>query len=103
MKKYLQLKGQTFGMLTITHIFNSQKCKAKCECGTEKEYKLGNIKYGRTKSCGCNRYVTGKPKPRKADKRKFSKPVLPEGTGSRKVKILTGIRFGKWTVINDPS
>ena len=58
---FVDLTGKTFGKLTvICKSTNKTKAKAlkwwcKCECGTIKEYIGGQLKYGRTKSCGCSK------------------------------------------------
>lgn len=49
--------------------------KCRCECGTEKTYRLNTIKYGHTQSCGCL---------------KFNNPNIMED--------LTGQTFGRLTV-----
>jgi len=41
-----------YGRLTIVEE-NIDYVMAKCDCGTTKSYKLGNLKNGHTKSCGC--------------------------------------------------
>ena len=51
--------GRTYGRLTITGLSpRRDKSKhrfvlVKCECGTQKEVELKNLKNSRTKSCGC--------------------------------------------------
>lgn len=50
--------GETFGRLTVlsdaprTHKY-LRRVFARCECGTVKDYQLGNLRAGITKSCGC--------------------------------------------------
>src|SRR5687768_3932019 len=50
--------GKTFGRLTIIvddflEICGARTVIAKCECGKEKRLRLGRLKNGTTKSCGC--------------------------------------------------
>lgn len=58
------LIGQTFGYLTILAYQGKDKnslikVKAKCCCGREKEYFLGNLKKkNHTTSCGCHKMET---------------------------------------------
>lgn len=50
--------GEKFGRLTVlgdaprTHKY-LRRVFAKCDCGTIKDYQLGNLRNGITKSCGC--------------------------------------------------
>lgn len=39
--------------------FHKSIWKFKCDCGGEKECILSDVKYGRTKSCGCLQYFNG--------------------------------------------
>lgn len=70
------LTGQKFGRLTVLEFSHKDKAQylwsCKCECGSIITAKSGNLKNGTTKSCGC-----------------LSKP-----------KDLTGLTFGKLTVID---
>lgn len=47
--------GKKFGKLTVLNVIdaNGSKVKCICDCGNEKIAYLGNIKAGRTTSCGC--------------------------------------------------
>src|ERR1043165_3401943 len=49
--------GNIFGKLTILEILGAKKgrtfVKAKCECGTIKEFYLYNLLRNSTRSCGC--------------------------------------------------
>ena len=52
------LTGEKFGMLTAIRYSRTGYNWAKywdfiCECGTEKEILVSNVKKGKTKSCGC--------------------------------------------------
>ncbi len=71
----IDLTGQRFGRLTaIERAENNKRGQARwkcaCDCGSEKVVNSDDLRSGRTKSCGCSR-----------------------------VKDLTGLRFGKLTVI----
>jgi hypothetical protein len=78
MRKYKNLIGQKFGRLTVVSeiIKNNRKyCLCKCDCGNEKLIAATSVISERTKSCGC---------------------LLKE---IKKYKDLTGLKFGKLTVI----
>ncbi len=48
------LTGQKFGRLTaLSPVPNELKWLCKCECGVEKVFDTGNIKHGKSLSCGC--------------------------------------------------
>lgn len=56
--KILDLTGQRFGRLTVlrregTSGDGQKTYLCRCDCGTEKVVKSGNLRSGRTKSCGC--------------------------------------------------
>lgn len=46
------LVGQVFNRLNVISI-DGNKCVCRCECGNEKLYKISNLLWGYTKSCGC--------------------------------------------------
>ena len=57
-KRLIDLTGQHFGYLTVLEKGHSDRnrtvyWKCKCDCGTIKEIAGGNLRDGRTKSCGC--------------------------------------------------
>lgn len=59
MRQIIDLTGQRFGRLTVIKRIENDKnnnirwlCKCDCD-GNEKEYLGNNLKYGKTKSCGC--------------------------------------------------
>lgn len=63
MNKYIDLKGQKFGKLTVIERTYNSKHKAaqwrcKCECGNEVIVSSNNLRTGHTKSCGCSRKET---------------------------------------------
>lgn len=76
MKDYEIYKGKIFGQLTIQAMFRDSKgilkCSCLCDCGNRTEAYWCNVKYGRTKSCGCK-----------------------EEANRRRFKDITGQRFGK--------
>lgn len=52
--------GERYGRLVLLEQIGREKCgnarwKVRCDCGTEFEASLGNIRSGRTRSCGCLR------------------------------------------------
>lgn len=80
----IDLTGQKFGHLMVIELApNSDSGKTrwlcKCDCGNEKVVATGNLRSGKTKSCGC---MTQHPKT---------------------LQDLTGMRFGMLTVIERAS
>lgn len=75
--------GQKFGKLTVIKTFQKNGksyCKCKCECENIKDILSASLKRGLTKSCGC---------------------LEAESRYHRDhVKDITGMKFGKLTVIN---
>lgn len=53
MAKRLDLTGQKFGRWTVLKYLGDQYYLCRCECGTEREVYAGNLRDGKTKSCGC--------------------------------------------------
>ena len=56
--RYQDLTGQRFGMLTVLRRGERKKGKktsfvCQCQCGTINEFFAGNLKKGKTTSCGC--------------------------------------------------
>jgi len=45
--------GLRFDRLVILRVLSAEKCIARCDCGTEKEFWSANISKGQTGSCGC--------------------------------------------------
>jgi hypothetical protein len=62
--KKLDLTGQTFGMLKVLGYEKKQGHQSAwrciCECGKESIKSIGNLRSGRSKSCGCLRSITTK-------------------------------------------
>lgn len=59
-KRGIDLKGMVFGRLTVLEVSKISKssetlCLCRCVCGNVVQVKTGNLKSGRTKSCGCLR------------------------------------------------
>ena len=86
MSKREDLTGRTFGNLTVieyagTHITSGGQrkglWKCRCSCGNEIVTNAQRLKRGETKSCGC---------------------MKPLRTSERKLKDLSGKRFGRLTV-----
>lgn len=76
----LDLVGQKFGRLTVIEFAGMSKkkeslwkCKCSCKNKTIKIIKIGNLRSGNTKSCGCLK--------------------------KRKIENLTNKKFGRWTVL----
>jgi hypothetical protein len=69
MPKSIDLTGHKYNLLTVVGKTNQKTTNGqwrwlcKCECGTETILNTGNIRYGRTKSCGCLQRRTGKDSP----------------------------------------
>lgn len=79
-KKRINLKGEKFGLLTV---LERDKDKLKhwkciCDCGNYTSVHLSNLKSGNTKSCGC---------------------ISRQKVSQRRMKDLTGQRFGRLTAI----
>lgn len=78
MRERLDLTGQRFGRLTALrpaeYIRPGTAWVCRCDCGQETVVRTDNLRYGRTKSCGCQRYpaAAGKPKPERARKNNTS-------------------------------
>jgi len=57
MGNFVDITGKKFGRLTAIRRSGRKKDKTlweyKCECGTIKEYFMGAVNIGHTKSCGC--------------------------------------------------
>lgn len=45
--------GEKFGNLEVIKRLNYEKGIFRCACGTEKEFFIANVTYGKSKSCGC--------------------------------------------------
>lgn len=60
-KHYIDIKGKSFGMLTVISLCDevesngSRKWLCKCECGKYTKITYTNLIHGRIKSCGCLR------------------------------------------------
>lgn len=48
-------KGEVYGDLTVVRNLGNGSYWCKCICGYEKRYFLGNLKRGKSSSCGCKR------------------------------------------------
>jgi hypothetical protein len=66
MSKRLDLAGERYGILTaIKYVRSNPKNNmsywlCQCDCGNTKEVSLGNLRFGHTKSCGCQKAKRGK-------------------------------------------
>ena len=49
----IDLTGQRFGLLTVLEFVGQTHWKCRCLCGSEKVINGPNLRYGRTRSCGC--------------------------------------------------
>ena len=61
MRQRLDLTDQRFGRLTVLrrgeNIGNCTTWVCRCDCGRETAVRTYNLRNGRTRSCGCQRYV----------------------------------------------
>lgn len=73
------LSGRVFGRLTVVDYAGNYKWNCKCSCGVSKEVRGGDLKAGKTKSCGCLR-----------------KEIVTNMVRNN----LLGMRFGKLTVVS---
>lgn len=61
----LDLTGTRYGTLVATHYTRTNEknkmayWSCTCDCGSVKEYTLGNLRSGHTKSCGCASFYSG--------------------------------------------
>src|SRR4051812_34092166 len=51
--KLIDITGQTFGRYTVLSYAGRQMWHCRCSCGTQNEIHAGNLRAGRTQSCGC--------------------------------------------------
>ena len=69
MPKSIDLSGHKYNHLTVVGRTNSKTSNGQwrwtciCDCGTETVLNTGNIRGGRTKSCGCLQRRTGEASP----------------------------------------
>jgi hypothetical protein len=82
-KELSNLVNRQFGGLIIIKIIVNQnirlrKVTARCECGTIKDYFLGNILSGKTNSCGCRNRLSSADRFRKYNK---SRPLKNNTNG----------------------
>lgn len=49
--------GKKYGKLTVLEYVGKRKWKCQCECGNTINAYIFNLKRGRTKSCGCEKYT----------------------------------------------
>lgn len=54
MPKQIDLTGNRYGKWTVIKRVGKLKCLCKCDCGTEKEVLISNLRGGRSLSCGCD-------------------------------------------------
>ena len=78
MGNFIDLTGQKFNKLTaISYDKHSRKWWWLCECGNKKLIKSGDVKNGKTKSCGCHN----------------------KGSRDYRIKSIVGQKFGMLTVV----
>ena len=74
MRERLDLTGQRFGRLTALRPAEYNRAGTawvcRCDCGQETVVRTDNLRYGRIKSCGCQRYPTAEEKPKPERTRK---------------------------------
>jgi len=60
--KLIDLSGMKFGKLTVLRLSMKgaaiTKWLCRCDCGNELSVHSSNLRYGKTKSCGCSTYET---------------------------------------------
>jgi len=71
------LSGRIFGRLTVVNYAGNYKWNCKCSCGNVKQIRGGDLKAGKTRSCGC---------------------LQKEIAADRVRNNLLGMRFGKLVV-----
>lgn len=49
----IELGGQTFGYWTVMRYTGDKKWLCQCQCGKVREVRSGELRHGKTKSCGC--------------------------------------------------
>ena len=84
MGRFQDLTGMRFGSFVVLKREEDDSSKqvkwlCKCDCGNEKVVRGNDLKQGKSKSCGCKR---------------------KEVTSERLTKDLTGLKFGRLTVIS---
>lgn len=84
------LTGQKFGRWTVLGLecdcnrSQNAKWKCQCECGTIKAVYAGNLKYGKSKSCGClQKEINASNKTKDLLNQKFGKLLVIEKTERR--------------------
>lgn len=79
------LTGEIFGRLTVLDYAGNYKWNCKCSCGVQKAVRGGDLRSGRTKSCGCLRKELTSARWR-ADLagQKFGRLTVKEYVGSKK-------------------
>lgn len=58
-KSKKNMKGQIFGKLLVIARRENYKWLCKCECGVKTAIRVYDLLDGKTKSCGCTRFVRG--------------------------------------------
>lgn len=56
MSRFIDMTGKRFGRLTIVRLVSDRKSgiwECKCDCGTEKTFRVTNLRSGQSTSCGC--------------------------------------------------
>lgn len=118
MGRAIDLTGRRFGWLRVVALADKRTagkraiCKCQCDCGIEIEVSSAHLKNGLVKSCGCYRtaiamtrntdfspddILTGTVRLQMAVSK--MKKILKQKGYSRRVRDLTGQRFGRLTVI----
>jgi hypothetical protein len=84
--RFKDLTGQRFGRLVVLHYAGREMdhgvlWTCHCDCGNDKNVRGGNLRHGRTLSCGC-----------------LQRERAAQNAGQR-TRDLTGQRFGRWMVL----
>lgn len=102
------LTGKRFGRWTVTKRAPNRKLATyylcKCDCGVEKEVCSSHLKRGKSTSCGCYQreliVALGRKIPSEETKKKMRNIKLGKSHPSKPLFDLTGIRFGRWVVLD---
>lgn len=100
MGKIIDLTGQRFGDLTVLSYYGRDKSNqimwlCRCNCGVEKAIRGGDLRSGKTISCGCaNRRITSEMMKKRAEEKR-NNPTYRKDLKGKKFNRLTVIEFDK--------
>ena len=97
--------GKKYNKLTVLKYSSTRgkgkRVDCKCDCGTEKTFRLFEIKNGKTKSCGCIRRLKGKDRPVKTTKTHAEKLVLTRRALDKCMTENTGLELALGNIIKN--